>query len=716
MVTFGDSKSETEHFVKTQSSDTIKGGLDESARRLLPLSPNSWEGGRLAFALKVDPEKQNYATARFWGSDLTTNSLLLFCEGKQVGYRHLGDIDRLDFGGDEPAYNGRFYYNTIPLPLTLTRGKTSVQCEIRCMGPTWAYAKDKDKDKEFAQYQKKLTSPTRGIYRIYAHTEGCFVPPVTDKQGPAFTNAPVRPAPGPEVLDQVKARVNKELDACLNSPKPLNQMQAVFLANAWHVKWSKAYHNPKVLDQVVRCTDKIYWDYHTTNTVVQVGPATYNPDWVGIGPVGQACSLLGGELQPLLDQKITSASFSMTRRDAWSEMLQYSRDFHLRHRRLYTNQSMIVDLYAYLANRGVAAIDPSKAIPEEQIKTYLYESVGLQPWLGSETDKGREKPEGDNYYQLTAKGLTREFGYVGYYGEVLDWVTAIYDATRPNPGEAGDPKIKAQLEKCIHARGVFRHPMLDENGYRAMRIEANVGWRDAHYPGNVCYAERFSWDGSALFAPAATLDPQSIGYVQQMLEDNQFFVGLLECLQGDSNKFRVISGLLPIPDQYETIKAQPASNYRLPMAPGQPDFVFSDEEDGVVAIKNGDEILYASLYWRARTAVNFLARTHYMTPRFDRIAVVAEEVEFEPSGLTYERKDWVDFGFANGGHQYPDKTLHSAHAGEKLPIAKVPADVKYKPGDENVYAGKGSFYTLRYGNYLICMNMTEAKNFELKVP
>ena len=29
---------------------------------------------------------------------------------------------------------------------------------------------------------------------------------------------------------------------------------------------------------------------------------------------------------------------------------------------------------------------------------------------------------GTNYWQLTAKGLTKELGYVGYYGEVLDWV------------------------------------------------------------------------------------------------------------------------------------------------------------------------------------------------------------------------------------------------------------------------------------------------------
>jgi hypothetical protein len=151
------------------------------------------------------------------------------------------------------------------------------------------------------------------------------------------------------------------------------------------------------------------------------------------------------------------------------------------------------------------------------------------------------------------------------------------------------------------------------------------------------------------------------------------------------------------------------------MSNGQPDFVFADEEDGVVAIKHGTDIFYASLYWRSRYAVNFLARVHYVQPETDHIAVVREDVRFEPSGLTYSRPDWINMGFGGGGLRYPGE-LHSAFAGETLPIAHIPQGEKFRPGDESPQAGRGSFYSLEYGAYLIGMNMTNTQTFALKIP
>lgn len=110
-LTFDAPDSEQAYGLTAKDSDEIAGGLGLSARRLLPRKPASFEGGTLAFTMKTDPEKPNYVTVRLWGSDVSQNRLVLFCEGKQIGYHHLGDVDILDFGtdSDAPGYNGRFF-------------------------------------------------------------------------------------------------------------------------------------------------------------------------------------------------------------------------------------------------------------------------------------------------------------------------------------------------------------------------------------------------------------------------------------------------------------------------------------------------------------------------------------------------------------------------------------------------------------------------------
>ena len=132
-------------------------------------------------------------------------------------------------------------------------------------------------------------------------------------------------------------------------------------------------------------------------------------------------------------------------------------------------------------------------------------------------------------------------------------------------------------------------------------------------------------------------------------------------------------------------------------------------------MKNGSDILYVSLYWRARNAINNLARVHYMTPTFDRIAVARQETQFTPSGMVFKRGAGTNAPWGPWMPRYPNEDS-SAHAGEELPIAKIPEGIDFKPGKESVYAGKGDFYTLRYGPYLVGMNCTTDKTFDLTVP
>src|SRR5205807_2322856 len=109
-LVFGDPASEKAHGLAAECSDVIDGGLGLRARRLLPRQPVSHEGGTLTFALKVDTSHPNYLTVKLWGSDrgAASGRLLLFSEGKQIGYRDQGDYDVLNQIEDDPSYPGRF--------------------------------------------------------------------------------------------------------------------------------------------------------------------------------------------------------------------------------------------------------------------------------------------------------------------------------------------------------------------------------------------------------------------------------------------------------------------------------------------------------------------------------------------------------------------------------------------------------------------------------
>lgn len=713
-VVFAEEASEKAHQLAADHSGLTKGGLKEPARQLLPLGTQDalrdWQGGQLTFTMKVDPTRQNYFTVKLWGSDVTENRLLLYCQGEQVGYRLLGDVDMLDIGTEAPLCNGRFYYTTLPLPLPLTKGHTEVQLTIRSTGRIWTYGSTWDK------YQYAQTTPSRGLYRGYTHTNGDFAPPASEKQGTPGKPT-VRRSPGPAVLAAVKDRVNRELSKLLTSARPLSQVQMQLLAKAYFVKWTTAYQAPKAVAQVQKGLDAHFAAYRQNPALAENDPATPNPDWFGSGIIGQVLVLLQAQLSDGFDVAIADGTGgSIPRRAAYAEFLLRCREWHRQHRRQYTNQSMIIDLYGiYYPNRGLAVLTPDQALPEATVRHYFYESVALEPWLGSEKPdgSGQARPLGDAYWQLTRKGLTKELGYVGTYGEVLDWVSEIYEATRPALGQPGDEKIKGQLERIALARLPFRYAAQDSAGHRAMRAENLVGWRDVHVPGDVTYGQRATWDGTPLQSAAITRHPVLVAAAQQMLADNQLFASVEQHMRNRS--FRITAGLLPLPDEYEVLKAQPAATQQMPLTAGQPDFVFSDEEDGVVAVKNGAEFFYASLYWRARYAVNFLGRVHLVTPTHDRIATVQIDEQFEPNGNFYTRPDQTNFGFGNGGPKYPEVARQSL-AGEQLPVARIPPGTDYKPGTENVYAGRASFYRLRYDHYLVGMNASKDKSYELLVP
>jgi len=702
-IVFGDAVSEAAHKVDAAASERVVGGLGVAARRLPPGEPGARFSGDLKFTLAVDPAIQNYASIRLWGGDVNDGKLTLFCDGRQVGYRHLGDVEILDIGTQAPPFAGRFTYRTFPLPITLTKGRKALDCAIRASGPYAVYTQ------QFESFQKPMAQASRPVYALYVHAE-----PFLDSGDPAGQAPPQAAAPsvGPEVLDELKVRVNREIDRKLAQPGPLNVLEVQFLARAASLEWTKAHANPAVARKVIESGDAFYARFVADPKSVYIDASRTNADWDAMGPFGKTLRLLQADLAPYLDAPVAGGAGAPTRREAYARMLDAGLGYIQTHRRLYTNQSMIVDLGIYWSNEGLRSLASPLARPEPAMRRFFYESMGLSPWTGSLDEAGKPTysssaadtgsfRSADDYKLFTRAGLSKELGFVGSYGEILDWATSIYQATAATPGGEGDPVLREQLLKMARARMAFRYPGIDAEGARTMLLEAPIGWRDPVYPGATTYVQKSGWDNTPFNVAVATRDPQLMAIARQALDDGQYYAVLRDRLK-DKNQ-RTTIGLLDAYDEWLAVKAWPKSDVKLPMTSGQPDFVFADPEDGVVAIKNGDEVLYASLYWRANCGVNRLARFHYQTPTVDRIATIAARVDFEPSGKTCVRRATPHISAGSIPIvAYPGEAP-AALEGEVLPVAKGPPEARYKDQD-SPYAGRGYYYEATYGPYLIAMN------------
>jgi hypothetical protein len=712
MLVLGDAASEKSHELEAEFSDVIEGGLGETARRFLPKDQEDWRGGSFTVTMKVDPDQQNYFTAKFWGNDIcredAESRLCLFIEDLQVGYRHLGDIDSLDIMQHKiPRYPGRFFYKTVPLPRHITKGKTSVEIRVEGQGGINGYAK------KINDYQKNMTEPSRGVYCVYTHTDTCFVPAEDEVQGVPPTHIPVRKEPGVELIEQLKTELNECSDREMAKGGKKNVDSIQYLAYAYLTEWNTAYKNKQALERIVEAADEHYLEWKDDPKTIE------GLRWVHKGPIGDAVRLVHQDLKPWLDQKIPGTS--TVRRKGWADMLVASRTHNslTEGRRSYSNQCMIKDVYTFYCDQAVRCIDPSKAWPKQTALLLLYEAMGLEPFSGSWDESGRpDWSQGKNKMLLTEQGLTKELGFVGYYGEIVsDFGVMIYEATKPAPDQEGDPRLKEQLIKMCRARAPFRYQLIDEKGYRSMNLEAIIGWRDWKYPGGPIYDQTNGRDGGSFDAAIATGDPVLMGYGQQMLEEHQFFAKLKERM--DIRHTNSKTRLLAVPEQYAIIASLPPQEYRLPMTEGQPDFVFADIDDGVIAFKDRGTIFYVSLYWRARHAINNLSRVHCLTPYMERDSIVCIETEFDDSGKTYRVPDRTNAGFGRGSNEdwYRDQGMEQAMADEKQPIATVPRDDdSYDVGDEHPKAGKAQLYKMGYGPYFIAMNCDDKKTFQFEMP
>lgn len=727
-VAFGDSASETSHAFASNLSESFTGSLTQPARRLLPKNPVEVNGGDMTVTMAVDPVKRNYFSLKLWGGDdidddLGRLYLYIPINGVdyQVGYRHEGDYMPLSVASSKPPLPGRFFYSTTLLPLSMTQGKTSLTLKIVSTGRLYGLGSGGPPS---GNYQYNMTMNSRGIYRAYTHTEALLEPSgETQGAAPATT---IRPAVSESSVlgssgtytNGMNGWVNGKLAAAVTT---FTTSDVEMLAKAYITPQVTAgYNNPAVVTKIIEALDGFATDYYinpsTSVTTSNYGGAGGNEVWGGrFGPLGWAVQLLASPLATSFDVSVSygTAGGTRTRRSAWGDMFAASRDsgrFN-RNGRAITNQALIADGNIYKANRGLLALGDSRAFSETAAQRYLREACGLAPWLGSDLAGGGSTLKyGSTYYQVTSKGLTREWGYVGGYGEMQTYAATFYEWT-------GNTEFRDQAVKMIKARAPFRRPAIEVSGanfYQTMERTGLLAWRgvretDGDFSNDINYGDAVSWSAGARVA-GRTLDPHAVGYAKQMLADNQFYNNLV-------SDTRFYSGLgfdarmaFEVWADNTALKNAPDSGIRLPMTDGQPDFVWSDEEGGVIAIKRGSERLWIAPYWQAKTGtgINGIARFHRSTAQFDQYGVLETTPRFQAGGY-FIRPNLVDKPESTG--YTPPDTPSNAYAGEMLPLGKVPGDAQ----DEAPFRGKADAFAFRFGRYLIGMNSLSSP-FGLKVP
>jgi len=708
-LVFGNTSSETAHALSTTDSTVITGALSQSARRFTPTSSEGVWGGTATFTMAVEEAENNYVTVKMWGGESGTDQgqLMLLVEGALDGWYFLGEVDALDIASDDPRCDGRFYYHTLPIPYGYTSGSSSISLSIISMGALSNYASTA------ATWYNDLTVDSRAVYGVYTHSNPYFTPPSGEVQG-SFPAAEARTSPTTaSIITALTGRVNADIDGYLSgTASGFDLWQVTSLAEGYQLSYTPAYQSSTAVSQIVAALDAWYVAYQSDSSLMTDG----DYQWEGFGKIGWAIVLLGGALTPYLSEDVTGAS-GTTRRAGYEALLVASRDYWRANMPQYTAQSLMCAAGIYECNRGLTVLGSSSALAETTARKYIYQAVGIDPWLGPESPLGTPtNPLGTAYYQYSAAGLSKELGYVGSYGEFGDWVTKLYKLVTTQGGVT-DTTLYDQCVKIHHTRGYFRYPDVDDNGYTAMRLQTIIGWRDLIYPGPVLYDFKglWAWDGHPLTVAAAFNDATLNGYAQQMFNDNQY--GELLDLLVTYYTTRVSANLVTAYQDYETFISYSTGATELPTTSGQPDFLWVDADNGVFIVKNGTDLLYATVYWRAWFGINNMARFHLIQPDFHRSATIFQYSVYDDSGLLYTTPDWLNEGHGGAGFSPPSGgPTTNAWRGIELPIAAAPSGAPQPAaGTESPFNGRALFYTGQYGAYQYGMNSSTTATYTMTV-
>jgi len=199
-INFGDTGrdaySESSHSFVNMSQPTGTGALGLTYREIAPSTiagdvGNAADNEVLTFIMTCNPSLQNYLTIQIWGSDTTADVIYLYTtsQGYLVSNYYATNVPELDFQETDPILPGRFVYKTIPIPLSMTSGKTSVTLTLNS-----AQSYDYYGSAPSSTTNLPPGATSRPIYSAFTHTNPYLIVSSSDPQGAAPSALAATPA------------------------------------------------------------------------------------------------------------------------------------------------------------------------------------------------------------------------------------------------------------------------------------------------------------------------------------------------------------------------------------------------------------------------------------------------------------------------------------------------------------------------------------------
>jgi hypothetical protein len=758
-ILLGNTDSETAHGLITycpENTEVVTDGLlGQSGRNVLRFEQNPFAGqypgiygGEYCFVLRVDGNAQNYITLKTNGGD-----------GVNQGERYrvmIDNKDLQDYSRDAVSFGvtkapGAFAYNTLIIPRKATDGKSAVVVRVRAFGRYYGYGTQGN----FTTYQRVMTDDMPPIYAAYSSTNP-YVSLSDEPQGqlPAYADAPAKGSV--ETLAAMKTRVQNALANAIKGQVNGGDFKPAYGNNNFNVvlamgmAYQKGIFGTTANDLAKKIRTAIDSLVYINNlgkngadiTLSAEGQtATRQLAWAGWGGLygqqGMGFYLLwkaNKVTDVFLNNQVDLGAGKKSRREQWIEVFRESFDAGLTYsgRRYITNQLMEASHSVYGAALALYALDPQTYHNAPKLALRLMrEAVGLDEFTGVPKNAkfdgsikdaegyptyelgdadvsaiGSENYWGHHFHATTAMGNGREQGWTctSCYGNIAGRVCDMYLATLQDPfigttavaekEVAGDPEILQVAVYNTKNQAYFTYPTVDANGNRGIISESITCWRNRYDPGKNFYG--------SLIAAALADDEEAMGHILQAYKEGHF--------DPDTNGrlFPYYTHNYFLGDAIDKLIAYAAehdSDYQpMPSASGQPDYVKGDPQDGVVAMKHGDDYLF----------VNFMAEGSLLSPSMGHL-ITPREVKtmyFIPEAMEYYHSgqfNTVADVYWNGNHKitYPDNPQMAA-GGMQYEYPAYDAQGNYTSARPLC-----QYYQQLLGQYLVAQNCSESTSYPL---